>query len=149
MTASGSNPLAGKLSDRTGTSGYSMGGGGTTIAATGTPTLKTSVGLAAWGGDGTNDQVPELLFCGDADVVAPCNMSDSVYVGIPDSTPKMEIVAPGATHFNWFDPTDAGGGMSGMYALAFQKVYLEGDTRWKSLLLSPASNGGSIQTNIK
>ena len=138
------SPLYGKLSGRYGTSGYSMGGGGTTIAAQGTPSLSSSVGLAAWGGDGTRNSVPELLFCGDADVVAPCIMSDAVYADIPDSTPKMEVVVPLATHFDWFGPSD----MSGSYALAFQKVYLEGDTRWKSLLLSKPALG-SMRTNIK
>jgi hypothetical protein len=142
-------PLSGKLSGRYGTSGYSMGGGGTTIAASMTATLKTSIGLAAWGGTGAGDTVPELLFCGDADTVAPCNMSDPVYAAIADSTPKMQIVVPGATHFNWFDPADAGGGMSGKYALAFQKVFLEGDTRWKPLLIMPPAGGGIQTTNIK
>jgi hypothetical protein len=146
---SGSSPLAGKLAGRYGTSGYSMGGGGTTIAAASTPTLNSSIGLAAWGGDGTGDMVPELLFCGDADTVAPCVMSDPVYSQIPDATPKMEIVVPGATHFNWFDPTDAGGGMSGMYGLAFEKVFLEGDTRWKPLLLTKPALGGTQTTNIQ
>jgi dienelactone hydrolase len=143
------SPLFGKLSDRYGTSGYSMGGGGTTMAASMDSTLKTSIGLAAWGGTGTGTMVATLLFCGDADTVAPCNMSDPVYMAIPDATPKMEIVVPGATHFNWFDPADAGGGMSGQYALAFQKVYLEGDERWKPLLLMPPSGGAKQTTNIK
>jgi pimeloyl-ACP methyl ester carboxylesterase len=141
-------PLSRKLSGRYGTSGYSMGGGGTTIASGQDPTLKTSVGLAAWGGVGEGVKVPTLLFCGDADTVAPCVMSDGVYAGIPDTTPKMQIVVPGSTHFNWFSPTDAGNGTSGKYALAFQKVFLEGDERWKPLLLMKPS-GGSQETNIK
>jgi hypothetical protein len=61
----------------------------------------------------------------------------------------MEIVVPGATHFNWFDPADAGGGMSGKYALAFQKVFLEGDERWKPFLVMPPAGGGMQTTNIK
>jgi dienelactone hydrolase len=142
------SPIFGKLSDRFGTTGYSMGGGGTTMAASMDSTLKTSIGLAAWGGTGQGTMVPSLLFCGDADTVAPCNMSDPVYQQIPMSTPKMEIVVPGATHFNWFDPADAGGGMSGKYALAFQKVFLEGDTRWKPLLVMPPA-GAMQTTNIQ
>ena len=148
MNMGSGGPLSGKMSGRYGTSGYSMGGGGTTIAAGGTPSLNSSIGLAAWGGDGGGTKVPTLLFCGDADVVAPCDMSQFVYTAIPMSTPKMGIVVPGATHFNWFGPTDTSGGMSGKYALAFQKMYLEGDTRWKSLLLTKPS-GGSVQTNIQ
>jgi hypothetical protein len=149
MNKGTSGPLAGKLSGRYGTSGYSMGGGGTTIASGSRATLKTSVGLAPWGGVGEGVKVPTLLLCGDADTVAPCAMAEGVYGGIPDATPKMLIqIAGGVTHFNWFGPTDAGGGTSGKYALAFQKVFLEGDERWKPLLVMQPQ-GGSFETNIK
>lgn len=142
------SPLAGKLAGRYGTSGYSMGGGGTTMASGTDSTLKTSIGLAAWGGTGRNVKVPTLLLCGGSDTVAACNMSEPVYSGIAEPTPKMMISIPGVTHFNWFGPLDAGMGTSGKYALAFQKVFLEGDERWKPLLLSkPAS--GTVTTNIK
>jgi hypothetical protein len=149
MNKATSGPLAGKLAGRYGTSGYSMGGGGTTIASGSRATLKTSVGLAPWGGVGEGVKVPTLLLCGDADTVAPCAMAEGVYGGIPEPTPKMLIqIAGGVTHFNWFGPTDAGGGTSGKYALAFQKVFLEGDERWKPLLLMKPQ-GGSYETNIK
>jgi hypothetical protein len=141
-------PLSGKLAGRYGTSGYSMGGGGTTIASGDDATLKTSVGLAAFGGSGAGVKVPTLLLCGTADGTAPCNMSQSVYGQIAEPTPKMMISIQGSSHFNWFGPTDAGMGTSGKYALAFQKVYLEGDTRWKPLLLMKPSNGTQM-TNIK
>lgn len=144
----GGGPISGKMSGRYGTSGYSMGGGGTTIAAQMTASLNSSIGLAAWGGVGQGTKVPTLLLCGDSDTVAACNMSSSVYGGIPDATPKMQVTIPGATHFNWFSPGDTRDQMSGKYALAFQKVYLEGDTRWKALLATKLS-GAMIETNIK
>jgi pimeloyl-ACP methyl ester carboxylesterase len=146
-TKSGS-PLMGKLSDRFGTSGYSMGGGGTTIASGDQPMLKTSVGLAPYGGSGRNVKVPTLLLCGESDGTAPCSMAQGVYRAIAEPTPKMMIAIPGATHFAWFGPGDAGGGVSGQYALAFQKVYLEGDERWKPLLIMSPSRGTQT-TNIK
>lgn len=146
-TKSGS-PLNGKLSDRYGTSGYSMGGGGTTLASADMPMLKTSVGLAAWGGNGASVNVPTLLLCGASDTTAPCSMTQGVYTAIPDSTPKMMISIPGATHFSWFGPTGAGNGVSGEYALAFQKVFLEGDSRWESLLLNDPPSG-TATTNIE
>jgi len=144
----GTGPLAGKLADRYGTSGYSMGGGGTTMATVTDPTLKSSIGLAPWAPTGTNVKVPTLLLCGTSDGTAPCSMAQGAYGGIADPTPKMMISISGATHFNWFGPTGAGMGTSGKYALAFQKVYLEGDERWKTLLLSKPSNG-TVTTNIK
>jgi hypothetical protein len=74
-------------------------------------------------------------------------MAEGVYGGIPDGTQKMLVSIPGTTHFNWFGPTDAGMGTSGEYALAFQKVFLEGDERWKPLLLMKPADG-SQSTNI-
>ena len=52
-TKSGS-PLNGKLAGRYGTSGYSMGGGGTTLASVSEPTLRSSLGLAPWEPTGEN-----------------------------------------------------------------------------------------------
>jgi hypothetical protein len=138
------SPLFGKLSGRYGTSGYSMGGGGTTIAASQDATLKISIGLAPWGGTGAGVKVPTLLMCGDADTVAPCDMAQGDYTGMAGDTPKMLLVLKGSTHFNWFGPADGEGGKSGAAALAFAKVYLEGDVRWKPLLTMA---GGT--TNIK
>jgi hypothetical protein len=138
------SPLFGKLSDRFGTSGYSMGGGGTTIASGQDATLKSSIGLAAWGGSGNNVKVPTLLLCGSADTTAGCGMSSPVYTAIKDPTAKMQVTIQGSTHFNWFGPKDGENGKSGMVALAFAKLYLEGDERWKPVLLKA---GG--MTNIK
>lgn len=146
-TKSGS-ALFGKLSGRFGTSGYSMGGGGTTIASADDATLRTSVGLAAWSGVGAGVTVPTLLLCGTSDTTAACSMTEGAYSGIPNTTPKMMVAIQGATHFNWFGPTGAGGGTSGAYALAFQKVFLEDDERWKPLLLGKPTNGTQT-TNIQ
>jgi hypothetical protein len=141
-----SGPLMGKMSDRYGTSGYSMGGGGTTIASGSAPTNKTSVGLATYGGRGSGVQVPTLLMCGTSDNTAPCSMSQSVYRSIPETTPKMMLTISGGSHLSgWFSPT-ANQGASGELALAFQKVYLEGDERWKPFMLKPR---GSVTTNIQ
>ena len=146
MNMDSSGPLSGKMSGRYGTSGYSMGGGGTTIASGDDATLKTSIGLAAYGGSGSGVKVPTLLLCGSSDTTAPCSMSSGVYRGISNDTPKMQVTISGATHFSWFGPTNAGRGESGKMALAFQKVFLEGDERWTPLLVGAMSNK---MTNIQ
>jgi dienelactone hydrolase len=138
--------LFGKMSTRYGTSGYSMGGGGTTIASGRNASLKTSVGLAAWGPNGAGVQVPTLLLCGSSDTVAPCSQSQGAYTAIPAGTSKMMVTIAGATHFNWFGPTQAGAGTSGETALAFQKVFLEGDERWRPIL---RQSRGTVTTNIQ
>jgi len=75
-------------------------------------------------------------------------MSQTVYNQMGSSTSKMMISINLANHLNWFGPTDAGGGTSGKYALAFQKVFLEGDERWRPFLLQAPSNG-TRTTNIQ
>jgi hypothetical protein len=146
-----SGPLMGKLApDRFGTSGYSMGGGGTTIASSRDKTLKTSVGLAPWSPVGSGITTPTLLLCGGSDTTAPCGSNArSSYNGIPMATPKMMVTISGTSHLQWFGPTtDAQRGAAGKFALAFQKVYLEGDTRWAPLLKSMVS-GTTVVTNIQ
>jgi hypothetical protein len=145
QTRAGS-PLNGKLAGRYGTSGYSMGGGGTTIASRTDPTLLTSVGLASWNPTGTDVQVPTLLLCGTSDGTAPCSMSQSAYGQIPSGTPKMMVAISGVGHLSWFNPTSAGSGTSGETALAFQKVFLEGDERWRPYLLQ---SRGTVTTTIQ
>jgi hypothetical protein len=149
LNTTSDSPLFGKMAGRYGTSGYSMGGGGTTIATTKMTDLKSSVGLAAWGPVGGGIKTPTLFLCGDADAVAACFGDDAAYQAMPADTPKMIVVISGATHFNWFGPTDAGRGTSGAMALAFQKVFLEGDERWRKVLLTKPSGGTVSATNIK
>jgi hypothetical protein len=144
-TRSGS-PLQGKLSDRFGVAGYSIAAGGTTLASSSAPKLKTSVTMAVWGGNGSGVQVPTLLLCGEGDATAPCSMSESVYDGIPATTPKMMVSIAGANHFSWFTPTAAGGGISAEAALAFQKVFLEGDERYRAFLVQ---SRGTVTTTIR
>ncbi len=145
MDAASGTPISGKMSGRYGTSGYSMGGGGTTITATNDNTLLSSVGLAPWSPVGRGIVTPTLLLCGSTDGTAPCSMSESAYRQIPETTPKMMVVLPGVGHLTWLrGPTapDQGGAL----ALAFMKTYLEGDDRWKSVLLS--SGDRNVTTNI-
>jgi hypothetical protein len=91
-TRSGS-PLMGKLDEsRQGLMGWSMGGGGTLIAAEDTPTLKAAISMCGWnpGGRYPMMKVPSLMFASLGDPLAG-GQSQGFYSGIPDSTPKMLI----------------------------------------------------------
>lgn len=148
-----SSPLFDKLSNRYGVFGYALGAGGANIASVDDPSLLTSIGMATWGTsevevEGSDVTVATLLFCGDDDEVAPCRMSEDIYGAIPESTPKMMMSIPAATHFSWFGPAPTGDGLSGQYALAFQKVFLEGDERWRPLLLTEPDGISDWRTNI-
>jgi hypothetical protein len=129
-TNSGS-PLNGKLAGRYGTSGFSMGGGGTTYAAADDPTLRSSVAVMPYQ-PVREGEVPTLHICGSSDRTAACGThAERSYAGMPDTTDKM-IITVSSGHVG--QPT-AGGGDSGAVGLAFQKLYLEGDERWRSVLL--------------
>ncbi|HET8935239.1 MAG TPA: hypothetical protein VFN67_17445 [Polyangiales bacterium] len=136
-TKSGS-PLMGKLAGRYGTSGFSMGGGGTTFSAAEDPLLKSNVAIMAWGPTREALQVPSLYIFGSADGVAG-TMGMASYTAIMDPVPKMAVTI----NSGHAGQPNSGGGSSGEAGLAFQKVYLEGDERWKpvlSLVMASATN---------
>jgi pimeloyl-ACP methyl ester carboxylesterase len=138
------NPLSGAMSGRYGTSGYSMGGGGTTLASAADSSLVSSVGLAPWAPVGRGITTPTLLMCGTTDTIAPCSMAEGAYAELPESTPKMLVVLPLVGHLEWLSgPTAPSTG--GALALAFQKLFLEGDERWRPILVAA---GGDVTTNI-
>jgi hypothetical protein len=136
------SPLHTKLSGRYGTSGFSMGGGGTSYASQDDMTLKSSVAIMPWGPVREGVEVPTLVICGSSDTIASCSShGNGLYAGIDDSVPKMRIVVSSG-HAG---QPSAGGGDSGKYGLAFQKLFLDGDERWRPLLVAAESE----ETNIK
>jgi dienelactone hydrolase len=144
------SPLKGKLAkDRTAVSGWSMGGGGTLIAASMNPTLKAAVSFAAWGPTGgAMNKVPALMFEATADPLA-AGMSNQFYTDTPMDVPKMLFAVNGAGHDVANDPGNSGG-VIGLYGLSWFKVYLEGDDRYKQFLLLPQpSIASTFMTNVK
>ncbi|MBN1655505.1 MAG: hypothetical protein JXA30_17190 [Deltaproteobacteria bacterium] len=151
------SPLFGKMSDRYGVSGWSMGGGGTWIAAATDATLKSAMSLAGHnvtaGGASiaTGTTVPSMQLCGETDtaILGGGDQSQGVYDVIPDTTPKVLYEFSGTGHMSWGGPMAAGGGTLGSYALAFQKTFLEGDQRWKPFLITEPDNASEWRTNIQ
>jgi len=145
------SPLKGKIDkNTTGLMGWSMGGGGTLIAASQTPSLKAAIGLCAWGpSGGSQNKVPVLMFEGTADVLA-ASMSDGYYGQVPASVPKMLFEVSGADHFYANDPASQAG-IVGLYGLSWMKVFLEGDMRYKQFLTAakPSITTMKFATNVK
>jgi dienelactone hydrolase len=151
----GGSPLMGKLHmTRFGLMGWSMGGGATWLNANEHPELKSGITLAGHnataGGAGllTNVTVPILMLAGSADTsILGLAMSQPVYEMIPDSTPKILYEVSGASHFDISPST--GGGLFGVYGLSWQKVFLEGDTRYRKFLMLPKpANASDFRSNI-
>ncbi len=139
------SPLYQKMAGRYGTSGYSMGGGGSTVASQGDSSLMVSIGMAPWSPTGLGVRVPSLFMCGNVDAIAGCDHSDWAYSEMSETVPKM-LVMVGASHLSWFSPS-VDWGMGGAYGLAFAKMYLEGDMRWKATLLGLGAD--YVETNIR
>jgi hypothetical protein len=147
------SPIKGKLSEtHLGVSGWSMGGGGTLIAASQNPKMqiKAAVSFAAWGPRGGEmSKVPSLMFEATADPLA-ASMSDGYYAAMPDDVPKMLFEVQGSSHNVANDPANHEG-IIGRYGLAWWKVYLEGDERYKKFLTAPPPDivTQKFDTNVK
>jgi dienelactone hydrolase len=149
------SPLSGKLDvSRAGLMGWSMGGGGTWLDAKAHPELKTAITMAGHdataGGAGPlmGITVPTLMFAGTGDnAILGLAMSQPVYEGIPDTTPKMLYEVTDASHFDFNDPKFMNY-VIGRYALAWQKVYLEGDMRYRKFLLEKGPMASDFRTNV-
>jgi dienelactone hydrolase len=151
------SPLAGALAlDRLGVSGWSMGGGGSWLAGQATPQLRSVLTLAGHhrtaGGAravARNLRVPTLMFAGSADTAAlgGGGQSQEVFQTIAGDTPKLLYEVQGAGHFVWGTPRTNQGAV-GRYALAWQKVFLDGDQRFLEFLLEEGPNASDFRSNL-
>jgi dienelactone hydrolase len=134
------SPIKGKVDvTRLGVSGWSMGGGGTLIAAKDNPELKAAVSFAAWGpSGGAMNKVPALMFEATADFLA-ASMSDGFYAATPETTPKMLFEVQGSSHNVANNPANHDW-IIGKYGLSWFKVFLEGDERYRQFLTAPFPN---------
>jgi dienelactone hydrolase len=149
------SPLFNKIDTaRMGVMGWSMGGGGTWLAAAMHPELKSAVSFAghiatALDQDVSKTTVPTLLLAGQNDTaILGGGMSQPVYDQIPASTPKMVWEVSGAGHDVANDPAGTGGAI-GRYGLAWQKVFLEGDMRYRKFLLEMPPMSSYFKTTVK
>ncbi len=142
------SPLNGKLdTSRIGAMGWSMGGGATWINSAQYPGLKTAMSLAGHNATamdpdskGRNTKCPILLMNGatDATILGGMGQSDGVYRNVPSNLPKVFYEVRGVGHMTWGTPTQAGR-PSAEISLAFQKAFLDGDTRWAKFIQKPSN----------
>ncbi len=149
-TRSGS-PLNGTIeTSRFAVMGWSMGGGGSLIAAENNPDLKAGVSLCGWEPNTSfnTNTVPHLLFGGESDGTANPNSNAIVhYESIPDTTPKMYFEVAGGSHSIANDPDNEGGEV-GRYGLSWLKVFLEGDERYRQFLLETPSSSSDFRSSL-
>jgi dienelactone hydrolase len=144
------SPIAGKLDlSRMAVMGWSMGGGGTWLTADSHPELKAAVSLCGWILDvvGAKTTVPSLQLAVRDDELA-AGMSQPVYAAIPNATPKMLIEWASGGHWTNNTPSNQGRQV-GRYGLAWLKVFLEGDDRYRQFFKTMPMAGSDFKTNQK
>ncbi len=159
-TRSGS-PLAGQLDlSRLAVAGWSMGGGGTLIAANAHPELKAVFAMEPWNPDGTypKDTVPTLMFAGTSDGLAGPPMPENQYKSIPATTPKLLYEVQGGSHYVSTSPTNSTTDMApdsqsttnvARFGLSWLKVYLECDTRFHQFLTVKPSDSAEFESTVQ
>lgn len=134
VTALTTGPVAGKMDTaRQAVAGWSMGGGGTMLAAGMTPGLKAGVAFAPWAQSNNvgGSAVPMSYLAGTADTVAPAGSHASLfYNATPATTRKMLGVIRGADH-NF--PQSASQPAS-YTQVAWMKRFVDGDMRYSQFL---------------
>jgi len=151
-------PLSGKLNGKFGLAGWSMGGGGTWIASKAhADVVKSAVTLAghnatAPGGAqvARGSTVPTLMLNGadDTTILGGQNQTPNAYAQIPESTPKLAYEMRGFGHFAWGTPK-TNNNISGQFVMAWEKLFLEGDDRYKAVLSQiPHPNAKTFKTNV-
>lgn len=127
-------PAAGKIDTaRQAVAGWSMGGGGTLLAAGSTPALKGAVAYAPWALNNNlkANKVPAAILGGTADIVAPPELfSDVFYKAIPATSSKLLGIIKGADHFF---PNTASQPAS-YTTVAWFKRFVDNDTRYSPFL---------------
>jgi dienelactone hydrolase len=144
------SPLKGKLDvSRQATMGWSMGGGGTLLAAEQTPSLKATISMCAWnpGYSYAKVKVPALLMASKGDSLAG-GQSQGFYDSIPATTPKELWEVDGGNHF-YFNTPKENNGIVGRYGLSWLKVYLEGDLRYKTFIMQKPAFNTEWRSNVQ
>ena len=109
-------------------SGWSMGGGGSQLAAVSDPSIKAVVALCPWLSASSNlkHSVPVLILSGEDDeVAAPASHADLHYKNTPNSTIKLLYEVKGGDHRIANGP-QGGNGDVGKVALSWLKLHLLG-----------------------
>ena len=150
------SPLQGKVDvNNFAVSGWSMGGGGSQLAASIDPSLKAVIGLCPWldlNGFQSSDlihDVPVLIFTGQNDDIA--NSAEYGYMhyqGTPSETDKLYFEISNGGHGAANSPALSDGEI-GIYALSWLKTYLLNDPCYCEFLLESPSNSSSYETNIE
>lgn len=132
--------------DRMAVMGHSMGGGGALrVAAEHGDIIRAAIPFTPWDpeADLGRISVPTLIIAGEEDDIAPVEEHAwRHFMAIPGSTSKVYMELEGGDHF--IADTSRGDDLPtiGRYALAWLKLHLDGEERYRDFLFATERAGG-------
>jgi triacylglycerol lipase len=143
LVAVNTGAVAGKVDrNRLFVGGWSMGGGGVLFASRSNPALKVGLEYAPFTNNtkAFNTAVPQLIMGGSADNIAPVgNHSTLFFNNLPNATPKVFGVIPGADHF--FPTANTPNAVFSRLNVAMAKRFVDNDTRYTQFINAAALQG--------
>ena len=132
--------------------GWSMGGGGSLLAAGMDSNIKAIIALCPWlnllNGETLDHNIPTLIISGQIDLIAaPAFHADIHYEMIPNTTDKIKYEVGLAGHTLATSP-NSGNGDVGLTALSWLKKYLIEDPCFCPLLIEAPSSASIFDSNI-
>ncbi|MEX0619371.1 MAG: hypothetical protein WDZ76_03330 [Pseudohongiellaceae bacterium] len=137
------SPVNGRIDvDKMAIMGHSMGGGGALYAANlYSAEIQAAIPFTSWFPDGyfSNITVPTLVIAGSADTIAEVAEHAWLhYLSIPGTTPKVYMEVDGGGHFIADSTRGEDLGMIGRYGIAWLKLYLDEDERYRDFIFGDA-----------
>ncbi|MCW8194117.1 hypothetical protein F6455_04880 [Proteobacteria bacterium 005FR1] len=141
------SPLEGKLAtDKLAVMGHSMGGGAALIAAHGhSDKIRAAIPFTPWqpNADFSGVTIPTLIIAGEGDNIAKAAEHSRLhYDAIPETTIKGYLEFTGGNHFignNQRSNLEVHPQI-GRYALAWLKLYVDGDDRYRPFIYGDVPN---------
>lgn len=136
------SPLYGRVdADKLAVMGHSMGGGGALIAAHNySDEIQAAIPFTSWQPDLRFEgiTVPTLVIAGAADRIAPVAVHAwPHFQSIPKTTTRVYLEVAGGNHFI-ANSGASDNAMLGRYAIAWLKLYLDGDERYREFIYGEA-----------